>query len=218
MSALLDSYSRYRRILDDLTQTLVDGLLPEELAAAAGALGVSSAPDDPGTLRALLDHALHRRANATAASAVERHRAALTAAPGWETALVLQALARAPYRLLHITRCQPGQSLLTMRDALRSETLEVTDVQLSATAQAGMTLGGRLLILPELCMTTGALLPASKASIERLEALLARGALPATAASARALSPWEAEQVGARILTCLLDSHPTPARRRGERR
>ena len=211
----MEIYGQYRAAHERLSQAVADTLTADEVEDAADALGVPVAPPGAAAQRALADHALHRWPNAVTPSAVERYRKGLTAAPSPTEALVLQSMLRAPYRLLHVTRVDAAAGVLVMRDALRSESLEVRDAKLSASVQAGVTFGGRVLILPELCMSTAALLAADPRGLAALEAALEAGRLPATAAAARGMSAFEAERVGATIARCLLG---TTARRRPRRR
>lgn len=202
------AYETYRATFEALRDTILAALPPERLSDVAQALG-AALEAHPALIA---DVAIFSHPGPGLPSPVEQHKRALTQAPSWQQALVLQAALAARFRLMQVLSTAPGQ--LTVRDALYAEQFTLTDARLSQSAPTGGTFVGRVLVLPELTMSTGALMPVSARQLERIKKAARAGRLPATPRDMQDSPPIDVDRATLRILQILL----TPPNRKRRRR
>jgi SEC-C motif-containing protein len=183
------------------------------LAASAERLGLlSPAPgrrgeevlllEDEYEISVLMDYCLYhgRRDGCTV---VDQALADAPPAAGSDELLLLEAMQGARFSVFAVEEVAPGIGV-HVRDLLRDELLFLVDIGFSQTATPGLLLAGNVICLPELSMTTGAMLPVNRMVVEGLLQHLPERFATATVRQFRQLSPHDqSELAGFVIHACL---------------
>ena len=107
-------------------------------------------------------------------NAVTRFLAKQPYAAGTDQALLLDAMSRARYSLFQVESVAEGLGV-NCRDILRGDGGTIVDEGLGNTAIPGVIVAGRLVVLPEWSMTTGATLAIDADTLEDIKNVLADG-------------------------------------------
>jgi hypothetical protein len=159
--SLLDRYDHYRRLSHQLHEAIQRPLTRGIIREAAQRVGIlvenqvvleSKEEIDIFTDFLLLGYQRGRRTMA------ERTLKKNWPPPGSDERLVLAAMADARYSLFRVEEAVRNVGV-RVRDLIADEEIFVIDRMFGATAPRGKLMAGRLLRLPELWMTSGALVP-----------------------------------------------------------
>lgn len=214
-AALLARYRRLRGVSLKIQDRLV-GQIPKAVLTAGGeCLGLlRPAPnrhgemtlvlDDEYELSVLMDYCLYHLQQ-DGQTVVNQ---ALTDAPapaGSDERRVLQAMQDVRFSLFAVEERVPAIGV-HVRDLLRDETLFLVDLGFGESANPGLVLAGNVISLPELSMSTGAMLPVDRAMVEDLVQQLPGRLSIAAAEQFRQLSAAEqAELAGFVMRACLAE-------------
>jgi hypothetical protein len=100
-------------------------------------------------------------------NAIERYAAQAPYPADSDEAVILRAAANALYSLFQVRHIIAGLGV-TLRDALRDQSVFIVDEGFSRTAVPGAAFAGRIISLPDFSMTTGAALPLDALILDRL--------------------------------------------------
>jgi hypothetical protein len=176
-AGLLAEYHRLREVSRSLHNRLIKQIPKPVLTSSAERLGLlSPGPgrhgeeilllEDEYEISVLMDYCLyHGRQDGQ--TVIDR---ALTADPPparSDKRLLLQAMQAARFSVFAVEEITPGIGVQVL-DLLRDEALFLVDIGFSETATPGLVLAGNIISLPELSMTTGAMLPVDRTIVEDL--------------------------------------------------
>jgi len=159
---LLGRYEALKRLLRELHDELVPAIPPKTLLACARRLGMADGNDvvfgSDAEESMLFDYCLYheRIKGSTIARRYARDR--LSREPEGDTAIILEAMTGAAYRVMTIESIESGVGV-GVRDILRDVRFFVMDKLVGKTVRPDFILAGTILDLPEFSITTGAVLP-----------------------------------------------------------
>jgi hypothetical protein len=212
-AALLAEYHRLREASRALHNRLIRQIPKTVLTASAERLGLLSPTpgrrgeetlllEDEYEISVLMDYCVyHGRADGH--TVIGRALAAAPPPTGSEERRLLQAMQHARFSVFAVEEAVPGIGV-QVRDLLRDELLFLVDIGFSQTAEPGLLLAGNVIALPELSMTTGAMLPVDRTIADDLVQHLPERFSTATVEQFRRLSPSDqAELAGFVLRACL---------------
>lgn len=211
--ALLGRYRQLRATMRDLhtelMHTLPKGMFTEcgrKLGCLVGGTLVFETEDEASVL---MDYCLYDGWSGQH-NAVTRFVANRPYAAGTDQALLLDAMLRARYSLFQVESVAEGLGV-NCRDILRGDGGTIVDEGLGNTAAPGVIVAGRLVVLPELSMTTGAGLVIDADTLEDIQKVLEDGAQGIGQADFNNLTRQEAAVLSSMIIRCAL-ARGTPSR------
>ena len=212
-AGLLADYHRLREVSRALHNRLIKQIPKALLTVSAERLGLlSPAPgrrgedilllDDEYEISVLMDYCLyHGRQDGR--TVIDQALADAPPAAGSDELLLLQAMQHARFSVFAVEEAAPGIGV-HVRDLLRDERLFLVDIGFSQTADPGLLLAGNIISIPDLSMTTGAMLPVDRTIVEDLLQHLPERFSTATVSQFRQLSPDDqSELAGFVIHACL---------------
>ncbi len=205
-AALLRRYRQLRATMRDLHTELMDTLPKDTYTACGQKLGLLVGGmlvfDSEDELTLLMDYCLYDGWSGQH-NAVTRFLARQPYAPGTDQALLLDAMSRARYSLFEVESVAEGLGV-NCRDLLRGDGGSIVDECLGSTAVPGVIVAGRVVVLPELTMTSGAALAFRPDVLEDIRRTLEDGALAGAHADFNNLAAQEESELSATILRSLL--------------
>jgi len=213
-ATLLVDYRRLREASRTLHNRLIKALPKDTLTACAKRLGLLSTGrgrqqqdvlllDDEYELAVLMDYCLYHGRQDDGRTIIEQTLVEAPPASGSDELTLLQAMAEARFSLFIVETTVPGVGV-TIRDLLRAESLFLVDLGFSETAPPGMVLTGNVISLPELSMTTGAMLPVHGVVLEDLVRQLPMRFATATIGQFRTLSSEAQSELAASVIRACL--------------
>ncbi len=176
-AALLRRYRRLRVIMRDLHSELLDSVPKDTFAGCGEKLGfmvdgtlVFETEDESSVL---MDYCLYDGWSGQH-NAITRVLAKPPYATGSDEMLLLGAMSEARYSLFQVESVAEGFGV-NCRDLLRGDGGSIVDEGLGNTAVPGVIFACRLVVLPELSMTTGAPLPIDTETLEDIKSVLEGG-------------------------------------------
>jgi hypothetical protein len=212
-SALLADYHRLREVSRALHNRLIKQLSKPVLTASAEDLGLlGPGPgrhgedvlllEDEYEISVLMDYCLyHGRRNGR--TVIDQTVADAPPAAGTDELLLLQAMQEARFSVFAVEEAAPGIGV-HVRDLLRDEPLFLVDIGFSQTAVPGLVLAGNVISLPQLSMTTGAMLPADGTILEDLVQQLQAQFGTTTVGQFRQLSRDDQSELAALVIRACL--------------
>ena len=205
-AALLRRYRQLRAIMRDLHSELLKSLPKDKFTECGRKLGfqvngtlVFETEDEASVLA---DYCLYDGWSGQH-NAVTRFLAKQPYPAGSDQALLLVAMSRARYSLFQVESVAEGLGV-NCRDILRGDGGTIVDEGLGNTAVPGVIVAGRLVVLPELSMTTGAGLVIDADTLEDIQKLLEDGAQGTGQADFNNLTRQEAAVLPSIIIRCAL--------------
>lgn len=212
-AALLRRYRQLRAMMRDLHTELMHTLPKGMFTECGRKLGLlvdgTLVFDSEDEASVLMDYCLYDGWSGQH-NAVTRFRAKQPYAAGTDQALLLDAMSRARYSLFQVERVADGVGV-NCRDILRGDGGTIVDEGLGNTAVPGVVVAGRLVVLPELSMTTGAALAVDADTLEDIQSMLEDGAHGVGHGDFNNLAHHEASALTAMIIRRLL-ARGTPTR------
>lgn len=177
-TALLRRYRQLRAIMRDLHSELLGSVSRDTFTKCGEKLDfmvdgtlVFETEDESSVL---MDYCLYDGWSGQH-NAITRFLAKQPYAAGSDEMLLLDAMSRARYSLFQVESVANDVGA-NCRDLLRGDGGSIVDEGLGSTAVEGMVLACRLVVLPELSMTTGAPLPIDADTLEDIKSVLEDGA------------------------------------------
>ncbi len=212
-AALLERYRLLRAIMRDLHRELVKTLSKDEVCRGGQKLGFmvdgTLAFEDEDEASLLMDYCLYE-GRAEPQNAIRRFMAKQPYRSGSDEMMLLEAMSRARYALLQVESVANGVGA-NCRDLLRNACGSLVDEGLGNTAQKGVVFACHLVVLSEMSMTTGAVLPIDTDALENIHDALKCGAQGLDQMDFDDLSYQEQAELSAIIIRCALFSDvPSP--------
>ncbi len=205
-AALLRRYRQLRAIMRDLHSELLKSLPKDTFTECGRKLGfqvngtlVFETEDEASVLA---DYCLYDGWSGQH-SAVTRFLAKQPYPAGTDQTLLLDAMSRARYSLFQVESVAEGVGV-NCRDVLRGDGGTIVDEGLGNTAVPGVIVAGRLVVLPELSMTTGAGLVIDADTLEDIQNVLEDGVQGIGQADFNNLTRQEAAVLSSMIIRCAL--------------
>ncbi len=206
-AGLLARYKHLRKVGLELNNKLVKRLTGDVFDEGVRALGLTGDGktlmlDTEDEMAVLADYCLHdvRRGGL---NTIDRFLTESPPPAGSDEMLMLQAKQQAWFTLIQVTDLEPGVGV-HVHDLLRDEPQFIVDIGFSNTADPGMILAARLMIVDGIGMTTGAALPVSELTQQDRERLFKMMGTVIGDADPRNLPPEVASTLAGRIIRGLL--------------
>jgi hypothetical protein len=203
---LLRRYRQLRATMRDMHSELLKSLPKGTLTECGQKLGfmvdgtlVFETEDEASVL---MDYCLYDGRSGQH-NAVTRFLAEQPYPAGTDQAILLDAMSRARYSLFQVESVAEGLGV-NCRDVLRGDGGTIVDEGLGNTAAPGVILASRLVVLPELSMTTGAGLVIDADTLEDIQKVLEDGAQGIGQADFNNLTRQEAAELSSIIIRCAL--------------
>lgn len=210
---LLGRYRRLRALMRDLHSELTRMVPKDTLTQCARKLGLlvhdTLVFDSEEEMSVLMDYCIYD-GWVGQHNAVTRFLAKQPYAAGTDQALLLDGMSRARYSLFQVESVAEGVGI-NCRDVLRGDGGTIVDEGLGNTASHAVVFAGRLVVLPELGMTTGAVLGVDADTLADIVNVLENEAEGVGGADINNLTPPEAAALSSLIIRCVL-GRGTPAR------
>lgn len=116
-------------------------------------------------LSILYDHIIHNYRR-DGKNIIEQYLAHTPPAEGSDEMVVLQAMTASSYSIFAIEEVLPRKGAILI-DIIRRDSRRLIDIGIGTTGAAGGLLAGRLIPLPEFCMSSGTFIPLSKRLMEK---------------------------------------------------
>jgi hypothetical protein len=205
-AVLLRRYRRVRATMRDLHSELLDSLPRDTFTECAEKLGfmvdgtlVFESEDESAVL---MDYCLYDGWSGQH-NAITRFLARQPYATGSDEMLLLGAMSEARYSLFQVESVTEGLGV-SCRDLLRGDGGSIVDVGLGNTAVPGVILACRLVVLPELSMTTGATLPIDADTLMDIKSVLEDGPQAIGQVDFNNLTRQEQASLSSIIIRCAL--------------
>lgn len=205
-TALLRRYRRLRAVMRDLHSELLRSVSKAIFTESGEKLGfmvdgtfVFETEDESSVL---MDYCLYDGWSGQH-NAITRFLAKQPYAAGSDEMLLLDAMSRAHYSLFQVESVANGVGA-NCRDLLRGDGGSIVDEGLGSTAVEGMVLACRLVVLPELSMTTGAPLPIEADTLEDVIGVLEENGQGIGQVDFNELTPQEQAVLSSTIIRCAL--------------
>lgn len=205
-TALLQRYRRLRAVMRDLHSELLGSVSRDTFTECGEKLGLMVdgtlvfETEDESSL--LMDYCLYDGWSGQH-NAITRFLAKQPYAAGSDEMLLLDAMSRARYSLFQVQSVAEGVGV-NCRDLLRGDGGSVIDEGLGSTAAPGVIFACRLVVLPELSMTTGAALPIDADTLEDIKSVLEDGAQGIGQVDFRNFTRQEQAVLSSIIIRCAL--------------
>lgn len=202
---LLASYQRFRKIGRRLNPALVETLDREAIDEAGRRLGIlregTLCFDTEDTASVLMDYGIHQ-VRRGGRNAVERYLEKSPPPPDSDEMTLLKSMCRVRHSLFQVEEVYRNFGIQVC-DILRDESWLLIDVGFSQTAQRHLVLASHVHRPDDFWMTTGAALPLTAETLERVVGQIERR-FGKTAEDFRTLSREQETELATRIIrTCL---------------
>lgn len=207
-AALLQRYRKLRSTMRELHRELLASLLKETITRCGKKLGfmvngilVLESIDESSVL---MDYCLYQGWSGQH-NAISRFLVKQPYGPGSDEMVLLEAMSHARYSLLQVESAAKGVGV-NCRDLLRGDGGSIVDEGLGSTACKGVVFGCHLVVLPEMSITTGALLPIDADALENIMHALEGGAEGIDQVDFDILNHQEQAMLSSIIIRCALTS------------
>jgi hypothetical protein len=162
-------YKRFRNIGRFLNSSLIQLVPRDALDVFGRRLGLirgnSLVVEREDELAVLFDHIIHNYRR-DGKNIVERYLDDTSPAEGSDEAMVLRAMIASTYSIFEIEEILPRKGAI-LNDIVRRDSHRLIDIGIGTTGAAGGFLAGRLIPLPEFCISSGTFIPLRKRFMEK---------------------------------------------------
>lgn len=162
-------YKRFRSVGRRLNSSLIHLVPRDALTSFGKRLGLlrgnSLVVGKEDELSILFDHIIHNY-RSDGKNIIERYLADTPPAEGSDEMVVLQAMIASNYSIFAIEEVLPRKGAI-VTDIIGRDSRRLIDIGIGTTGAAGGVLAGRLIPLPEFCMSSGTFIPLNKRLMEK---------------------------------------------------